>query len=305
MKEILFKSICFYLTLTCLLLPSTDNLKALIVAGNHPIAEKALSSLKQLPEFNELVKKTESHGAIKLEVVSMPNEPFEAFWDSTYRVIRINQAKEPTLGSMITSILFELHNASSDPHFKQLYHQVKSGYLNKERYVEKVERMEHQNALNTCTILQKGVRLGHFPKDADWSILRSFDDHYKLQQLHGHSQWIAQNFDHLFPSRNREVYLGTIPQITTMSEQDKNDMMRYLSIKDELESPITAKARRGLQRLEHEYTAIEGCFLSPSKKDCERSQTQLTLLKSIMKGNPIFETMMRKTSGQTATKTSL
>jgi len=300
MKINLLKPFCFYIIFFSLLPHLQQNLEALSLKGSHQGAEKAMVALTKVPEFNEVVKKAEAYGAIKLEVVAMPNEQFEAFWDSTHRVIRINQAKQPELGSLITSILFELHNAASDPHFRQLYHQAKSGQLNKERYVEKVERMEHQNALNTCTILQKGIRLGYFPKEADWSILRSFDDHYKLQQLHGHSQWIANNFDMMFPSRQRESYIGTVPQIATLTQQDKHDMMRYLSIKNDLESPISAQARRGLQRLESEYGSIQGCLLGTSKNDCARSKTKLTLLKTVMKENRIFDTILRRSVGQTA-----
>lgn len=300
MKTKLLKSTCFYILFATLFLSVNQNLEALSFEGAHPVAARALAALEKLPEFNQLVKKAEAEGKIKLEVVSMPHEQFEAFWDGTHRVIRINQANQPALGSMITSILFELHNASTDPQFKQLYRQAKSGQINKNRYVEKVERIEHQNALNTCTILQKGIRLGYFPQEADWLILRSFDDHYKLQQLHGHSQWIANNFDLMFPSRKREVYLGTVPQIATMMQQDKNDMMRYLSIKNDLESPISAQASRGLQRLESEYSSIEGCLLGVSTTDCARSHAKLALLKTVMKGNRIFDTILQRSVRQTA-----
>jgi len=256
-------------------------------------AQSAFEAIKKLPEVVQLINDAERDGPIRLEMRDLGSNNFEAFWDSTNRVIRVNSVTNKSFGNLIASVLFELHNASSDRYFKQLYSSANHGHIDKNGYVESVEKMEHQNALNTSMLLDKGIRLGVFPKDSRWPIFRSFEDHYKVQQLTEHSQWIASNYDKVFRNRGFGVFHGSIPGIARMSPEDKRDMIRYLGIKNDLESPVDRQSSHGAARLYAEQQALAKCYTGKSQ-NCSRTKEKVALLEQVFKGNTTFE-MIKKT----------
>lgn len=273
------------ISLTIFLLTSFVKANALTLISPSPLAKKALDSLQQLPEFSRLVQEVEQEGTIQLEMLSL-GSTFDAFWDSTNRKIRINEEKNQEMGVLVSSILFELHNAKSDKRFKSLYSMAKRGEISKDQYVENVERMEHQNALNCSYLLERGITLGIFPTKARWPILRDFDDHYKLQQIKEHSLWLAKNYESMAPKRvASSPYVGTLPKLQA---EDKKDLIRYLKIKNDLESVSESVALDGLICLHKEYAHLN--TLS------SRQEEKALLLKLIFQKNHVFNVLIQNSS---------
>jgi len=68
-----------------------------LTAPNSPKAKEAINLLEKLPEYQLLVKEAELMGQVKIEMVSLKDESFDAFWDSTSRTIRINTLKNENI----------------------------------------------------------------------------------------------------------------------------------------------------------------------------------------------------------------
>lgn len=228
--------------------------ESLSITTPSPKIETALQKLYLLPGFKNFLMNIEKEGFISIEMKPLPNETFDAFWDSTNRKIRINSLKNEKLETLACSILFELHNAKTDRQFMALYQKVERGKISKSAYVEGVEKMEHQNALDCSLFLERGIDLGIFSEKAAWPILHDFDDHYKLQQIMGHSAWISKNYETIAPVKNSPYY-GTLPNL---SAEKKEDFLRYLKIKKNLESKKIHLNTEGLIALQKEYEKALG-----------------------------------------------
>lgn len=252
------------------------------VTTTHPRAQAALQKIQQIPEVRTLIIEAEKRGPIVVRVETLPHDKFEAFWDSSNRIVRINEPFNKVEGVFIGSLLFELHNAATDQQLKHFFTLAREGRITKEKYVESIERIEHQNALNTSTLLEKGIRLGLFNQDARWPVYRDFDDHYKVQQLQHHSAWIANNYDRMRNQRSAE-YQGTIAGLNTLSPEDRSALLAYLHIKNDLESPIDAQARRGMERLHAEQTKLENSLVAASPQERSNLKRRMAMMQDILK----------------------
>ncbi len=222
-------------------------------ASFPPSAKPALNALHQLPEFNDLLMKVQQEGPVHLKLESSPyGEDFEGFWDSSTRTISVNTRTTRSFGQVICTILFELHNASTTNYFNQLIDQARSGRIDKDAYVEKVEYTEYSNARNTANLIEKGIKMDIFPLESRWPVPTSFSEHYQVQQIAGHSTYIAQTYDVYNPRGKLMRYRGTIQMPKQMSEHDKFDMMRYVSVRTALESSEQSKHAWGKQALQRE-----------------------------------------------------
>ncbi len=260
-------------------------------------AYPAIEAIQKMAEIRKLIDEVQHDGDIAVRVESMPHENFDAFWDGDNRLIKINAVYNKTLGRMIGSLLFELHNARSNDHLQRLCDLASNNLIGIEEFVMKVEKMEHQNALQTSRLIEKGIAKGIFPNDARWPVFPNFDDHYKVQQLHGHSQWIAKHYKQINPfSFARDRYVGTIEGLSQLSEPDKKDMLKYLAIKNDLENPLPDLRQKGFKELNEEYRKIENCFLGKGGGDCARASRRATLLAAVFKGNSSFETLTKDSS---------
>lgn len=267
------------------------------ISTNHPRAQSALNKIQQLQEVRSLISEAEKAGPITVRVETLPNAKFEAFWDSKNRIVRINEPFNKKEGVFIGSLLFELHNAAADQQLKHYFTLAKQGGIGKEKYVEGIEKIEHKNAVDTSTILEKGIRIGLFPQDARWPIYRDFEDHYKVQQIHGHSAWIGDNYDELSRQRTTELK-GTIAGLHTLSPEDKSALLSYLHIKNDLESPIEEQARRGMEKLRLEQARIENSLSTASPQERNVLKRRVAILHSIFKGH---ETLLRGSNGLQST----
>jgi len=179
---------------------------------DHPsYINDALKTLHKLPEVKALFQRVEKEGVIHVTQNHSITAQFGAFWEGYSRNILVNIGPKSTPGTILCSILFELHNAATDRDFAKLAFQASSGKLTKQEYVEKVERLEHSNAIKTVRLLEKGIREGYFPKTARWPIFENFEDHFRLQKQTGHSQWIANRYDEI-RARSYNNSFNTIAQ---------------------------------------------------------------------------------------------
>lgn len=291
MRNFIYLSLLVIVGISSFVTFTFGKLNAVTLVSTSPMAKSAIEKLEKIKEYPALIKEIEKEGPVRLEMLDLPGEQFDAFWDSTDRTIRINMLKNKNFDVLVVSILFELHNAKSDTRFKQLYTMAKAGQITKEQYVENVERMEHQNALNTSNIVEKGIKLGILNPGARWPILRSFDDHYKLQQIKDHSQWIARSYDRMSPYGMTEDYVGTLPKV--LSSNDKADMIRYLRMKNEIEGQTKENALKGVVHLKKEYESLEACYLGTSTHNCVRTHERIQLLQDVFKDNSEFHVLIQ------------
>lgn len=169
-----------------------------------PGLQGCLSKIQQLPEARALITKIQEEGTISIVINndSSLTQKFGAFWDPCNRVITVNYSKDISEGSLIGSIIFEMHNALVNSKMLHLDNLAVAGKIDRDTYVEEFERLEYRNSKDASKLVQKGIQKGIFPKDAYLFTYTTFEEHFQVQQEAGHSDFIARNFDQL-----RKVYI--------------------------------------------------------------------------------------------------
>lgn len=163
-----------------------------------PKLQSCLTAIEMLPEAKKLLDSIQQEGPIRITTSnSSLAKQFGAFWDPDDRVICVNLAFHSSEGKLIGSILFELHNASINSKLEHLDFLAYKKKINRDHYVESVERLEYQNSKNAAALAEKGVQLGIFPSSARLPTYRNFEEHFRMQQEGGHSSQIAHNYDQL------------------------------------------------------------------------------------------------------------
>lgn len=84
-----------------------------------------------------------------------------------------------------------------------------------------VEKIEHKNVLSTAQLIEQGIRAKAFPLETRWKIVHDFNLHYKIQQLTGHSDAIAQDYRNIAPKNSRSSFRGTIAKTNSRSENSQ------------------------------------------------------------------------------------
>lgn len=162
-----------------------------------PFLYQAVQSIYKVPEARTLAYSLEFDGPITVRMGDFGRATSDAMWRSAERCILLNNAKRWTEGRKIASILFEMHNASINRELCYIDSLARSGNLSKEEYILTVERVEYNNVIKTRALIDKGISMGVFPKDAYFPVLKNFEDHLKLQQEAGHSAFIARNYERI------------------------------------------------------------------------------------------------------------
>lgn len=162
-----------------------------------PQLKNSLNTIQKLSEARELISNIQKEGQISIALNDNGSEQFNAFWDPERRIIFVNITRESTPGSLIGSILFELHNAYINSKLNHLDQLAMQGRISKRNYVEGVERLEYQNSLATAKLAEKGIALGLFPANARLPTYDTFEEHFRIQKMGGHSAWIANTYDQL------------------------------------------------------------------------------------------------------------
>lgn len=203
------------LLLTCLFFISAFQMPTLFASTDSrinqvvvcaPQLQNCLKTIQKIPEARKLINDVQKEGAIR---VTLSNEylsrQFGAFWDPDNRLISVNLSAHRSEGELIGSILFELHNALINSKLDHLDHLAAMGRIDKEYYVESVERLEYYNSKKAAAIAEIGIKSGVFPASARLNTYRNFEEHYHIQKMAGHSAWIAKTYDNLAPKTYHNV----------------------------------------------------------------------------------------------------
>ena len=190
---------------------------------------KLVQSLEKLPAGKDLIRKSTAHGSISILTNPRCYMPFEAMWDGEHRRILIDGKRNMDHGRILRSLIFELHNAAADPEFDEVIRHACRGSIDCDAFVEESERIEHNNVLKTVAIIKEGIARGIFPASTHWEVIEDFDIHYKIQQIAGHSQFLAKEYETLKPRHYRSrPFSGTIQGLSEMTENQKMALVRKL-----------------------------------------------------------------------------
>lgn len=165
--------------------------------SHPPQITEPLRRLYQLEETRKLLTQVESQGHITLKASHFGVNSSNAAWVCSERTIYLNFANERTLGNLICSIVFELHNALSDSQFDYYDQLAQERKISREEYIIAIESIEYVNACCTAQILEKGIRHGIFPCDSHWPIAPCFQQHFHIQKMAGHAALIGDMYDDL------------------------------------------------------------------------------------------------------------
>lgn len=163
-----------------------------------PQLQKYVSAIQKFPEGKELIAKIQREGPIKIAVTDYSlAQQFGAFWDPDRRIIYVCPSQNREEGSVIGSILFELHNALGNSKINHLDNLAAKRQISKEKYVESMEFLEYQNSVQAAAIAEKGIKLGIFPTGARLPTYKNFEEHFHYQKIGGHAAWFARNYDEI------------------------------------------------------------------------------------------------------------
>lgn len=159
-----------------------------------PQLQEYIAAIQKFPEGRTLIESIQQEGAFGIAVNTYLSQDFGAFWDPDQRLIMVSMSSSRSKGSLIASIIFELHNAAINSKLNHLDRLASQGKIDHDSYVEAVERLEYQNSLMASKLAAEGIRLGFFPEGAYLPTHSSFEEYYKIQQMAGHSNWISQTY---------------------------------------------------------------------------------------------------------------
>ncbi len=163
-----------------------------------PQLQPTVIKILKIAEARDLIAKIQQEGPFQIVVNNhVLSRQFGAYWDMEKRTVCINLPFHETEGRVIGFILFELHNAVVTSQLDALDDRVSNGKISKEDYVEAVEFIEFQNSQKTAQLAQKGIDLGFFPKDARLPTYNTFEEHFRIQKIGGHSAWIERTYNEL------------------------------------------------------------------------------------------------------------
>lgn len=161
-----------------------------------PRLQRHLKAIQALEEGRKLIDSIMLDGAIEIAVAdNSVTQRFAACWDCESRTILIGLAANPTEGEIISSLLFELHNALMSPHLDNLDKMALNKKIDKQNYIRSVEHVEYMNSINASRIATLGVQKGSFPRDTRLHVYRDFDEYFYYQKKSGHSDIIGRNFE--------------------------------------------------------------------------------------------------------------
>lgn len=193
------KKIIIALFLSLCTLPMIAEAAQLKPVNCHPQLQPYFVKMMALPEIRDLVAKVQEEGPINIMTYNNHlSTQFGAFYDLDQRTICVCMTPESTPGDVISSILFELHNAEATSKINYVDHLATSRAIDRNKYVESIEFIEYENSLKASAIAKKGIEQGIFPSDSHLHTYKDFQEHYYYQQKGGHSAAVAKNYDNLF-----------------------------------------------------------------------------------------------------------
>ena len=215
--------------------------------------QRVIALIARYGEGRKLLESACRRGSITVSWGSLGRQGAEALWDDNSRSVIVNCDRASLEGQRLCWVVFELHNALTSEEFDAICMRARQGQVSKEEYVRQVEKHEHRNALQARALIEGGVRRGLYPQEALWPVIKSFEDHYRMQQLMGHSFWIADQYDSFFSQQPRLPYCGTIPGLCCLSSQERELLLRYLVAKQSYIEGSTEERARARHFLQKEF----------------------------------------------------
>ncbi|NGX27430.1 MAG: hypothetical protein K940chlam6_01366 [Chlamydiae bacterium] len=158
-----------------------------------PELRQVFSLLREMPDVNNLIDKILEGGPLYIEMNQHLSKKFEGYWSASDRTIYITKSRSPA--ALLTTILFEMHNAANDTQLQHIDSLAYQGKTNRKQYVRAVEYWEYKNAKATTAILNRGIECGIFPENSYWYISDDFEEHFRIQKSAGHSSHIGEMYD--------------------------------------------------------------------------------------------------------------
>lgn len=176
--------------LCLLLIPITVQAKGYC---DEPLT-KALDIALELEETKKLWDQINEEGEVRIVAKQGGNNDFTAFWEGESRVISINIDLKRTPSEQLTSILFEMHNALRDKKTEEIFTQASARKISNDTFAREMEKLEYENSLDACNLLEKGVKAGLYPKDCFLERYPNFEEFLAVQKMHGHYQHYLRTY---------------------------------------------------------------------------------------------------------------
>ncbi len=159
-----------------------------------------LFTLQKLPRAKAFIETVLEEGEISIQENRVFPQSFTAYWDSREKTIWLTTTKGASREALMSSLLFELHNASRERDFQYFDTLAAQRKISKKKFVEAIEYIEYQNLLATVSILEEGIEKGVFPSECKRTYDSTFKEHFHTQKETGHSAWIEEHYDYLVHS---------------------------------------------------------------------------------------------------------
>ncbi len=157
-----------------------------------------LDQIQQLEEVNDLIQEILKEGPLSIKINHpQAKKQFDGCWSGDNRTIYVTHSKNTPRGLLLSTLLFELHNAKRNYDLQNLDREAQNRKIKKKNYVRAVEQLEFENVHDTTKLINKGKRLGVFPKNCYWNYPDDFEEHLQIQKSSGHSKWIADGYDQM------------------------------------------------------------------------------------------------------------
>ncbi|MBS0653401.1 MAG: hypothetical protein JSR39_07755 [Verrucomicrobia bacterium] len=152
------------------------------------------------------------------------------------------ELRRKDLPTLVFWTVFEQLNVQASEQFNQIKDRYASGGLNLDQAVERIERLEHENALHAKSLMISAVaqKLITPPTDGFDTISNDFATHYRFQQLKGHSQRIADRLAPYCPGEDGSTFKGTWKMdVRNLSQYEKQQVDDLFRLKLQLEDPAS------------------------------------------------------------------
>lgn len=158
--------------------------------------QQSLQSILKIPEAKALVEEIAKEGPIRIMAGNHAiSQQFGAFWDPDRRIICIHSPSNISQHEVIKSLLFELHNASSNSKIHHINQLARQGKIDKACYIKSMEYLEYINSKKAAKMALEGIKMGAIPRGCVLPTYPTFQEHYAAQQQSGHSACFARNYD--------------------------------------------------------------------------------------------------------------
>jgi hypothetical protein len=198
-----------------------------------PELKGVLKLLSSTAKTRTLLRDIQSTHPGKLAVKFDSNLSHLAAYEVLSRCILLNDVRiksfpeERSQAEIVISLVFELTNALGQTAIRSLVKHVAK--WTKDEFVEKWEAIEHANALKASRYVEALIRDKKLPNRNPFrAISPQFSEHYLYQQLTGHSQAIAHQYDLLRPGQ-KTSYQGTWKH--PIQEDERGLLKDYFSLR--------------------------------------------------------------------------